>query len=87
MTPNIICMEIISAAQHIWEKNCFFFQYFNRNLNNIKRLGNEYINYEIVKTKKSKTINYRANKAGLQKLSHSWPDPDQDLISSMTTLK
>ena len=35
-------------------------QYFNGNLNNIKRLGKEYINYEIVKTKKSKSINYSA---------------------------
>lgn len=72
MTPNIICIEIISAAQHLREKTVFLSdQYFNGNLNNIKRLGKEYINYEIVKTKKSKSINYSANKAVLQKLGHS----------------
>lgn len=89
MTPNIIFTEIISAAQHfVWEKTVFLSdQYFNGNGNNMKRLGKEYINYEIVKTKKSKSINYSANKVGLQKLSQSWPDPDHDLISSMTTLQ
>lgn len=48
MTPNIIYIEIISAARHLREKTVFLSdQYFNRNLNNIKRLGKEYINYEV----------------------------------------